>query len=541
MCQEKNIKICTSCKNDNKQSKKDFSIIGLGSVGWAVVHGLHSKGFSYTGYDVVGSHDWSQVLESKIAFICSSTPSGSDGRLDCSSVEDILNKLYTAHYPGVIAIKSTVSVGFMDKAVETHPNLRLVYMPEFLRERSCYSWFLNPDRLVISGRQEDIKEVLTLFTWVPDKKIIKTSHIGAEIGKLTHNSYIATKVSFTNEMERICKENDADPHEVMEIVWRDRRVNCSDHLTPGLGPFGGKCVVKDMNELMVVSDSPLLKAVRQVNGMTKASETKPIYSEVNILIPTYHQPNFLKRALSSIAQQTYQPKSVNIVADPSSPYHLQIQEICEEFSSNLLIRILINSNTESESGAINTGLSHISSICDPKQKGFIALLDDDDWWDCRYLENCVKFCYETDADWVISGLIRHDEINPKGSLQNIPSSLKMSDFLVGNPNIQNSNLFINIEALNAVDGYDEDLVSTTDRDICLRLLNNGTHYEVLFNHLVHHDAFCRSDRLSHPGSPRKRDSLKKFYQKYRDIMTKEERIAFKERAKNLFLIEIQED
>lgn len=519
----------------------DFSVIGLGSVGWAVVHGLHSQGFSYAGYDIVGKHDWNNILESKVAFVCSSTPSGPNGRLDCSSVKNILERLDKDGYQGVVVVKSTVSVGFMDKAKGTFPHLRLVYMPEFLRERSCYSWFLKPDRLAISGEKQDAEEALSLFRWVPEDKILHTSHISAEIGKLAHNSYIATKVSFTNEMERICKENGANPQEAMEIVWRDRRVNCSDHLTPGLGPFGGKCVVKDMNELLVASNSPLLETVRQVNGMTKASETIPIYSEVAIIIPTSHGIDFLRRSLNSLANQTYMPKKAVVVSDQSNPNNSEISELVASYKNRLGIDHIMNTHAQNVSGAINSGLEHLDRGNYLDNNMFVGLLDDDDWWEPRYLENCVKFSYEYESDWIVPGLIRYDEKNPLGSKQPIPHVLSVSDFLVGNPNVQGSNLFVRAKNFKEVGRYDETLPSTTDRDICLRLLQKGTKYTILFNHLVHHDAFARSDRLSQPGSNRKREGLKAFYEKYSELMNGEQKAIFKARAKELFQIDLPEE
>lgn len=515
----------------------DFSVIGLGSVGWAVIHGLHSKGFTYSGYDIIGQHDWGKIIESRMAFVCSSTPSGPNGRLDCSSVMNILERLDKDNYKGIIVVKSTVSVGFMDEAAEAFPNLHLVYMPEFLREKSCFSWFLEPDRLVIAGAPEDSRKALSLFKWVPEDKIIHTDFISAEIGKLAHNSYIATKVSFTNDIERICKEHGANAHDSMKIVWKDRRVNCSEHLTPGLGPFGGKCVVKDMKELLEVSDSPLLKAVWQVNEMTDMPETKTKYPDVAVIIPASHEMEYLRRALDSISLQTYKPRKVIVVSDQANPKNNEITEIVN--GTDLPILHLINSRAQNSSGAINTGFEHLYSTGSITDDMFVALLDDDDWWEHRYLENCVKFSFEYDSDWVISGLIRHDEENPGGGKQSIPSKVEISDFLVGNPNVQNSNLFVRARNFKDIGGYDEDLVSTTDRDVSIRLLQAGTKYHILFNHLVHHDAFSRSSRLSQPGSRRKREGLLVFYKKYHDMMSKEERLEFKKRATKLFSIEIK--
>ncbi|MBA7540992.1 UDP-glucose 6-dehydrogenase TuaD [subsurface metagenome] len=228
---------------------KRFGVIGLGSVGWSIVHGL-SKYFAYTHYDIEGDYNWKEILSSNILFICVSTPLGKGTKLDCSAVDSVLNRLNVDGYNGIIVIKSTLKVGFMKESRKRYPFLRITYMPEFLRERNCFSWFLNPSRIVISGYEEDISLVLSYFEWVKNTEILIVDDISAEIGKLAHNAFIATKVSFTNEIETICQENNAKSLDVMKIVWTDKRVKSSDHLTPGLGPYGGKCVPKDTIELI---------------------------------------------------------------------------------------------------------------------------------------------------------------------------------------------------------------------------------------------------------------------------------------------------
>jgi GT2 family glycosyltransferase len=296
-----------------------------------------------------------------------------------------------------------------------------------------------------------------------------------------------------------------------------------------------------MNELLVASNSPLLETVRQVNGMTKASETIPIYSEVAIIIPTSHGIDFLRRSLNSLANQTYMPKKAVVVSDQSNPNNSEISELVASYKNRLGIDHIMNTHAQNVSGAINSGLEHLDRGNYLDNNMFVGLLDDDDWWEPRYLENCVKFSYEYESDWIVPGLIRYDEKNPLGSKQPIPHVLSVSDFLVGNPNVQGSNLFVRAKNFKEVGRYDETLPSTTDRDICLRLLQKGTKYTILFNHLVHHDAFARSDRLSQPGSNRKREGLKAFYEKYSELMNGEQKAIFKARAKELFQIDLPEE
>ena len=264
-------------KPTEPQSGTRVGIVGLGSVGSALRHAL-SWYVECAGYDVKGKHDWSAILSTNVVFVCVDTPGGPDGRLDCSRVEHVLGRLEADAYGGVVAVRSTLRAGFMNRAVGLHPRLRLVYMPEFLRERSRLQWSVNPDRLVYAGSAEDVAIVAKCFQWVESAEIIETDFLSAEVGKLAHNAFIATKVSFTNEIERIASELGAKPDDVMDIVSADRRVVSKEHLTPYLGPYGGKCVPKDTLELMSAARQPtLLRAVHEVNEYCK---TQPLSAGV---------------------------------------------------------------------------------------------------------------------------------------------------------------------------------------------------------------------------------------------------------------------
>ncbi len=222
-----------------------LAIVGWGSVGKSAVQGL-SPYHDVVGYDIDGRGDWSDVLSSEVSLVCVSTDAAADGKLDMSNVHDVAKRLATGGYEGLVIVKSTLQPGTMDRLEKSHPRLRLVYMPEFLREKDAVEWFANPDRLVVSGDDRDVEVALSCFEWVPESiRRIRMKHLEAELGKLAHNAYIATKVTFTCEIERICHSKGANPIPVMETVWTDRRVNNHSHLTPGLGGFDGKCVPKD--------------------------------------------------------------------------------------------------------------------------------------------------------------------------------------------------------------------------------------------------------------------------------------------------------
>lgn len=233
-----------------------LAIVGWGSVGKSAVQGL-SPYHDVVGYDIDGRGDWSDVLSSEVSLVCVSTDAAADGKLDMSNVHDVAKRLATGGYEGLVIVKSTLQPGTMDRLEKSHPFLRLVYMPEFLREKDAVEWFANPDRLVVSGEDRDVEVALSCFEWVPESiPRIRMKHLEAELGKLAHNAYIATKVTFTCEIERICHSKGANPIPVMETVWTDRRVNNHSHLTPGLGGFDGKCVPKDTSALACEDEDP---------------------------------------------------------------------------------------------------------------------------------------------------------------------------------------------------------------------------------------------------------------------------------------------
>ena len=253
-----------------EEESRKVGVIGIGVVGKVVLQGM-CPWFNCCGYDIVGDYDWDWILDADMVMVCVSTPENGGGRLDCSNVMNVLSRLSKDKYRGLVVIKSTIGVRFLERDENTFPLLRLVYMPEFLRERSAFQWFVNPDRLVFSGTASDCEEALSFFYWV-DKDVPRLimDHRTAEVAKLAHNAFIATKVSFTNEMETICEELGADPIGVMSVIWADRRVKSKEHLKPHMGPYGGKCVPKDIRELMNASvKAVLLKAVEAVNHAKK--------------------------------------------------------------------------------------------------------------------------------------------------------------------------------------------------------------------------------------------------------------------------------
>ena len=189
-------------------------------------------------------------------------------------------------------------------------------------------------------------------------------------------------------------------------------------------------------------------------------------------------------------------------------------ELPSELSS---AHVTSNLRTRSLSGAINHAIDEILvNRIDwgvNSSETWLALLDDDDWWEDSYLQMCENRGVNG-MHQVVCGITRYDTANPEGTRLKIPTTLGVNSFLASNPHIQGSNLFVRLDAFLEAGGFDEALYSCTDRDFCIRLFERPGHLWARLNeHLVHHDARF-SGRISDPGSTRKLQGLRNFSVKH---------------------------
>lgn len=215
------------------------------------------------------------VQESEIIFICVGTPSREDGSIDMSYFKEAVNEIAKVidSYK-IIVNKSTVPVGTADwvrEEISKHykGEFSVVSNPEFLREGSALKDFLEPDRIVIGVKDEKAKEImLDIYSNVNAPKLI-TDIKSAEMVKYAANAFLATKISFINEIANICEKVGANVKKVAEGIGLDKRIG-PKFLNAGIG-FGGSCFPKDIDGLLTIAnknnyDFKLLKAVSEVNG-----------------------------------------------------------------------------------------------------------------------------------------------------------------------------------------------------------------------------------------------------------------------------------
>ena len=221
------------------------------------------------------------VKDATIVFLALPTPPGEDGSADLKyilGVADDLGKILTDYK--VIVDKSTVPVGTADKvqaaiAKNFKGAFAVVSNPEFLREGVAVEDFMKPDRVVVGTSDERAKKIMTEL-YAPfvrsGNPVIFMDEKSAELTKYAANSFLAVKISFMNEVARLCELLGADVDMVRKGIGSDERIG-KRFLFPGIG-YGGSCFPKDVQALVRSSsevnyDFEILNAVMKVNEEQK--------------------------------------------------------------------------------------------------------------------------------------------------------------------------------------------------------------------------------------------------------------------------------
>ncbi len=221
----------------------------------------------------------SAVEQALVIFLAVGTPPKEDGSPDMSyyqsAAKDIANCMNGYK---VLVTKSTVPVGtgkwlrkFVEENQKFKTNFGVASNPEFLREGAAIEDFMHPDRVVIGSNEEDAIAVMKdLYRplYLIETPIVITSLEAAELIKYAANAFLATKISFINEIANLCDKIGCDVHDVARGMGMDKRIG-SKFLHPGPG-FGGSCFPKDTRALSTVAkqfgtDSMIVDTVIEVN------------------------------------------------------------------------------------------------------------------------------------------------------------------------------------------------------------------------------------------------------------------------------------
>ena len=218
--------------------------------------------------------DMAEVLDrTRLLFCCVDTPPTYSGDADLSRVETVVDELGDSDEHAIV-MKSTVPVGTGRSIKRRREGLGYVSNPEFLKEGSAVEDFMHPNRVVI-GADDSSKgfadRVAALYESLGGP-IVRTDVASAEMIKLASNAFLATKISFINEIANVSEELGADVNEVARGMGLDERIG-HKFLKAGLG-FGGSCFPKDVSALKQLAGNSgyafqLLTSVIEVNDLQK--------------------------------------------------------------------------------------------------------------------------------------------------------------------------------------------------------------------------------------------------------------------------------
>ncbi|MHC5012272.1 MAG: UDP-glucose dehydrogenase family protein [Planctomycetota bacterium] len=221
------------------------------------------------------------VAHGRVIFIGVGTPPAEDGGADLSAVLDVGARIGSLmDGPRIVVTKSTVPVGTHKRLAdairkETHHPFDVVSNPEFLKEGAAVDDFMKPDRVIIGTTNPSVVEVMRQL-YAPfmrrRERLLAMDPASAEMTKYAANALLATRISFMNEVSRLCEAYGADVETVRVGVGSDTRIG-NAFLYPGVG-YGGSCFPKDVSALIHMGNEAghtvhIAEAVRKTNGIQR--------------------------------------------------------------------------------------------------------------------------------------------------------------------------------------------------------------------------------------------------------------------------------
>lgn len=234
-------------------------------------------------------NDYRSILNSEVSFICVGTPSDSNGSMSLGQIKEaakqISGVLKDREDYCLICVKSTVIPGTTENIIipvleesgkRVGEDFGVCMSPEFLREGKAIHDFMNPARIIIGECDRKCSEILLSLYKGITAPILLTDLKTAEMTKMVSNVFLATKISFINEIGNICKLLDIDIKEVVKGMAYDERIG-GKFLNAGLG-YGGSCLPKDISALAALSReigyTPRL--LEEVTNLNELQALKPI-------------------------------------------------------------------------------------------------------------------------------------------------------------------------------------------------------------------------------------------------------------------------
>ncbi|HSO98599.1 MAG TPA: UDP-glucose/GDP-mannose dehydrogenase family protein [Solirubrobacteraceae bacterium] len=238
------------------------------------------------------STDLAQAIEhARLLFVAVGTPPTYSGDADLSAVHAVVGAMPPSDRHALV-MKSTVPVGTgaaIRRIFDAQGKSGFAYVscPEFLKEGSALEDFLAPDRVVVGDRDDWAGDAVVELYAPLQAPLVRTDIASAEMIKLAANAFLATKISFINEIANVCEETGADVLEVAKGMGLDQRIG-THFLRPGIG-FGGSCFPKDVSALKQLAGNSgyhfqLLTAVIEVNELQKRRVVGKLQKHLGTLV-----------------------------------------------------------------------------------------------------------------------------------------------------------------------------------------------------------------------------------------------------------------
>ncbi len=241
------------------QSNLKLGIVGAGFVGGSVIAGFNKNVEQFVVDTKLNSNTIDDLIafEPSITFVCVPTAQQyTHDDCDVSIVRQVLSDLYDRQYKGVVVIKSTITPKHLTQMKKDF-GIKIVYNPEFLTEANAHADFINPNMQVLGGKWKDCDAVEKAYNRHSSVKVVptyKVDLITASLIKYTINSWLATKVTFFNEIHELFEASGSNTEweQFTKMLASDPRIGTSHMQVPGPDGkkgFGGHCFPKDTNAL----------------------------------------------------------------------------------------------------------------------------------------------------------------------------------------------------------------------------------------------------------------------------------------------------
>ena len=200
---------------------------------------------------LIASNSFQECLDSQLVILALPTNYNAETNFfDTSILESVLRELSDSNFSGLVVIKSTIPIGFTKRMQGLYLNLPLLFVPEFLREGKALIDNLNPSRIVVGDKSDNAKVIAEVFLSIAENSppVLFMDSTEAEAVKLFANTYLATRVTFFNELDSYAIEHGLNAKDIIDGVSTDPRIG-DGYNNPSFG-YGGYCLPKDTKQLL---------------------------------------------------------------------------------------------------------------------------------------------------------------------------------------------------------------------------------------------------------------------------------------------------